>query len=186
MKVCKDCNILFKPTLSDLKCYRRLCSTCRYKREMKRHKKYLLEKPWMKHLSYSRNRCINTKDPAHKSYIERGIKACLTSREIETLWKRDKAYKLKNPSLDRINNNGNYEFKNCRFIEMYENQLNRVFKSGENHPMRKYTRKQIELILNLHSKNFKRAEISRLTKVNLATVHAVIANRQWTCIGGTI
>jgi hypothetical protein len=39
------------------------------------------------------------------------------------LWFRDKAYLLKEPSIDRINNDGDYCFKNCQFIEKPENSI---------------------------------------------------------------
>jgi hypothetical protein len=37
------------------------------------------------------------------------------------LWERDRASLMKRPSIDRIDGNGNYEIRNCRFIEGSEN-----------------------------------------------------------------
>ncbi len=37
------------------------------------------------------------------------------------LWIRDKAGKMKRPSIDRINSGGNYTLNNCRFIELSAN-----------------------------------------------------------------
>lgn len=54
-------------------------------------------------------------------YGGKGIECNLTGLEIRKIWFRDKAYKLKHPSIDRINSGGNYDISNCRFIEMAEN-----------------------------------------------------------------
>ncbi len=43
--------------------------------------------------------------------------------EIKELWFRDKAYEMKQPSIDRIDNDDNYIFNNCEFIEKDENSI---------------------------------------------------------------
>jgi hypothetical protein len=42
--------------------------------------------------------------------------------EIKELWFRDKAMLMINPTIDRIDRNGNYTKENCRFIEAKENR----------------------------------------------------------------
>lgn len=68
-----------------------------------------------------RRRCEDKKSPFYKWYGGRGIKCLLKREDIEFLWNRDKADKLKRPSIDRIDNDGNYTLENCRFIELSEN-----------------------------------------------------------------
>ncbi len=83
---------------------------------------YKISKHWMKAWSSAKQRCENPKDTAYKYYGLRGIKFLLSKEEIEKLWFRDEAWKLDKPSIDRKNNNGNYIFDNCQFIEMGVNR----------------------------------------------------------------
>jgi len=84
-------------------------------------KKYMETNPWRKHYSSAQQRCTNHKHIAFSRYGGRGIKFLLTMEEIKRLWFRDKASGMKCATIDRINNDGNYEFNNCQFIERSEN-----------------------------------------------------------------
>ena len=74
--------------------------------------------PWNKIASSVRQRCKDKKT----NYYKRGIKYLMTPIDIKKLWFRDKAWLLKHPSFDRKNNDGNYTYSNCRFIELKLNQ----------------------------------------------------------------
>ena len=67
------------------------------------------------------SRCTNSKCCNYKYYGGRGIKNYLTKDNIKELWFRDKAYNMIKPSIDRKDNDGNYEISNCQFIELSEN-----------------------------------------------------------------
>lgn len=63
------------------------------------------------------SRCYNTKNKSYKNYGGRGIKVCsewLNNRMLFYEWAINSGYK-DNLSIDRINNDGNYEPCNCRW-----------------------------------------------------------------------
>lgn len=82
-----------------------------------KRKKY----PWKYTFKDIKTRCNNKNNKAYKWYGGRGIKCLITEDEVKRLWFRDKACLMKKPSIDRKNNDGNYEFGNCRFIEFVAN-----------------------------------------------------------------
>lgn len=77
--------------------------------------------PWRKHFYSARRRCNNVNDSHFYRYGKRNIKFLLKINTIKELWFRDKAYEMERPSIDRIDNDGDYTFENCRFIEHSEN-----------------------------------------------------------------
>lgn len=82
---------------------------------------YRIKNPWLVSYTTAEQRCNNKNHHAYKYYGGRGIKFLLTKEEIKYLYERDFACLMKWPTIDRINNDGNYELSNCRFIEMGEN-----------------------------------------------------------------
>ena len=102
-------------------------------------------------------RCENKKCPKYKYYGGRGIKNFLTVSDLINLWNRDNANLLKNPSIDRIDNNKDYNFDNCRFIEISENRKkgaleNRISKEVEDKLIEMLIQKKLDRKINQFSK----------------------------------
>ncbi len=102
--------------------------------------------PWMHTWTAINQRCNNPNNPKYKRYGGRGIKVKITKADLQFLWYRDLAVMMKRPSIDRINNNGHYTLKNCRYIELGAN-TKRQFKSithcPKGHP---YSGKNLQML----------------------------------------
>lgn len=139
------------------------------KQKKDNHKKF----PWKKTLVHIKQRCENPKDKFYCRYGGRGIKCLITSEELKVLWFRDKAYNMKQPTIDRKKNNGNYEYKNCRFIE---NRINCCKDS-----------KKVVLQYGLDGKFIRewesQAEVSRKLNINQRNISGVVLGKRKTAGG---
>jgi len=84
-------------------------------------KQYCLENPWMRTFNNIHSRCTNPNIRSYNDYGLRGIKCLITPEELKELWFRDRAFEMKKPSIDRIDNDGDYCIENCRFMEKDDN-----------------------------------------------------------------
>ena len=79
---------------------------------MNNNKKCFDREPWLRAYYSILQRC---KYMPIKKYKD--IECNITREELKELWFRDKAYNLKNPSIDRKDTDKHYTINNCRFIE---------------------------------------------------------------------
>lgn len=100
---------------------RKKCYLKNKQRYLKNGSEYMKKNPWIHRYSNAKNRCINPKYKSYPRYGGKGIKFLITMDELKYIWSRDKASLMRKPSLDRINNDGDYAIENCRFIELSEN-----------------------------------------------------------------
>lgn len=78
-------------------------------------------------LNSMKQRCSNPKDKAYKNYGGRGIKVCDEWKNNSRTffdWALKNGY-VKGKWIDRINNDGNYEPNNCRWVYPSEQQNNK-------------------------------------------------------------
>lgn len=134
-KVCKLCKVekLLKEFWKHPTCklgVSNMCKTCQYtrnneyrKQSRNRHQRaWEANHPWYRFYSKLKQRCENPRHSTYASYGGKGIKALITLEEVKYLWFRDRAFELKEPSVDRIDPKKDYSLDNCRFIELTLNK----------------------------------------------------------------
>lgn len=105
-----------------------------------------------------KQRCINPKNKRYADYGGRGIKVCdewLNKPDDFFKWALENGYK-DNLTIDRINNNGNYEPSNCRWTDIKTQCRNR-----RNNILVEYQGKMITLV-----------ELSEITGINYGCLNA--------------
>ena len=85
--------------------------------------RWIKKNPWVGNYNHAKQRCCNPGSLGFDRYGGRGIKFLMTLKDFGHLWFRDKAFDMKCPSIDRIDNDGHYELSNCQYTERDENSL---------------------------------------------------------------
>jgi hypothetical protein len=112
-------------------------------------------------------RCNDPKRERYNRYGGRGIKVCdewKTDFEPFCKWALSNGYR-EGLQIDRINNDGDYEPTNCRFVTRLQNCRNR--------PQFKRTEDASSAVLELLKKNPNFSEVSRLTGLSRQSVRRI-------------
>ncbi len=140
----------------------------------KKKKQYIknkAKKPWINSYNGAKSRCNNKNNKDYKYYGGRGIKFIMTSEDFKFLWFRDKACNMKKPSIDRKDNDGNYELSNCKFIELSENSRK---------VRRKLIKTQVEIIRKLYAKgNISQRQLGLRYNVSQAVINDIINKKSY-------
>lgn len=84
--------------------------------------------PWVRAFNNIKGRCENPETNLQYCYYGgRGIKCRITVAQLKLAFYRDRAFLMKQPSVDRINSKGHYTPKNTRWIEFAENRVRRNY-----------------------------------------------------------
>ena len=120
-----------------------------------------------------KTRCLNPNHKQYKDWGGRGIKVCTEWLEFIPFrdWAIQNGYK-EDLEIDRINNNGNYEPDNCRFVTSKENMRN---KRGV-----KITLEIANEIRELYKTgSYKQQELAEFYNVSSRTISYIINNKIW-------
>ena len=127
-----------------------------------------------------RYRCLNSNAEHYKNYGGRGVSICpeWSDYAVFRQWAIANGYR-KGLSLDRKDNDGNYEPNNCRWATAAQQANNRRTVRGAAHHKAKLTEGQVNAIRK--SKRPK-AELAEKYGVTLQNISAVRARKSWTHI----
>ena len=146
-------------------------------------------KPWVGTYNRIRNRCNYKPHTSYKNYGGRGIKCEIGIKELKFLWYRDSAFNMKKPSIDRIDNNGNYTLENCRYLEFSENRIRANSKHSKEaiENMRKASKRKRPVSMfkdgTLIRKFQSLSEASRETGNDVSTIWGALSGRYNHCGG---
>lgn len=126
-------------------------------------------------------RCFNPNSCRYSRYGKRGITVC---NEWKSNFKEFESWALQNGyrddlTIERVNNDGNYEPDNCKWIPAKDQFKNRTFERGSKRWMAKLKETDIPEIRFLLSKGFSQQKIGDMYGVSREAVRSIKNNKSW-------
>lgn len=117
-------------------------------------------------------RCSYKKHKAYHRYGARGITVCEAWKSYKTFaeWCMENGFQ-KGLQIDRIDNDGNYEPSNCRFVTPEEN--------SQNTSRTMLNREKVGLLRELRRQGVKYTEMAALYGVTPSTVRSAVIGETW-------
>lgn len=117
-----------------------------------------------------KQRCVNKNHKQYKYYGGRSIKVCDRWLIFENFY-ADMGEKLENKTLERVNNNGDYSPRNCRWASSKEQAANRR--------NTKLSVDDAKAIRDLHKKGLFDREIAVKYNVSRSLINKVVNQKVW-------
>lgn len=118
----------------------------------------------------AKSRCGNPGNAHYRDYGGRGIEMCQSWRESFWRFFYDMGYQPKGLTLDRIENDGNYEPSNCRWITISEQNRNRR--------STKLSHEKVSEI-RLIGSSLTQDKISKMFGVSRSSISTVLSLKTW-------
>ena len=156
---------------------------CLYKesRKLIRHKHGMTGEKFYNTYNAMKSRCLYKRNNMYHRYGGRGIKVCdrwLESFEnfMEDMYDSYVKFSndVRNCQIDRIDNNGNYEPSNCRWVTPKENS-----KSRDMSKTKKLTIEKARKIRKMSSEGISRTILGELFLVSVSTIGNVVLNKTY-------
>jgi len=170
------CGNLFTATFKSIKSKNTKSCGCLWLAARKAQKKHdFINTPIYKVWANMKTRCYNPNSKDYVNYNSHNISVCEEWKNSFLAFYRDVKdlpnYGIKGYSLDRINNDGNYEPSNVRWADKYTQANNKKFRNG-------LTNEDIIEIRKLHKSGlFTQRKIATDFNIGYATMSNIVNNK---------
>ncbi len=117
------------------------------------------------------NRCYNLNNKGYHNYGGRGIGVCEEWKDPINFKKWFDCNFIKNCSVDRVDTNGNYDPKNCRFATNYEQMRNRRDTKINNFIVR--------VVKKMNQEKIPQSKIAKIFDMSKPTINKIVLGYRW-------